>query len=385
MSTPIYLDYQATVPTRPEVIEAVQEALSLGGNPNSAHSFGRKAAASILRAKDILGEYLCVTPKDIVFTSGATESIELALIGVVESAVRSYPENTWNIITSPIEHSAVLDTLTYLTHKYHQLEIRYLDLDDVGQISLESLENSLDTETLMVTVMYANNEIGTIYPIRKIGKFIQKFRTTHNTPYPLFHSDATQALGYLDMDISYLGLDLMTISAHKIGGPIGIGALYASAKIPIIRIRPGKGEESGLKSGTISPALAAGFAQAILSISASEKDYVKSLQKYAWEKLSAISSIEFNGPEIGAERLPCNIHVSTGIPSDELMMQLDLSGIAVSAGSACHSRAVEPSHVMRAITHNTQRIHSALRISFGYASTESELDFLVKMLSNSIT
>jgi cysteine desulfurase len=384
MKEQIYLDYQASVPTRPEVIEIVGTALTELGNPNSTHAFGRKAAASVLTAKDILGDFLHVSPRDIVFTSGATESIELALLGVVEAVTSQHSSRVWNVVTTPVEHSAVLDTLSYLSQKF-SLEVRYVDVDEFGQISLESFEDLLDENTLMVSVMYANNEIGTVYPLRKIGKIIGKFRESCRSIYPIFHSDATQAPLYLDMDVSYLGVDMLTISAHKIGGPIGIGALYVSSDTPIVRVRPGKGEEGGLKSGTISPALVAGFARAIQCISHEKKERIIFLQKYLCEKLERVEGIVLNGPSIGDKRLPCNIHISTGVPSDEMMMRLDMAGIGVSAGSACHSRAIEPSHVIQAITDDVKRIHSALRISIGYKTTESELDFLVKILSNSIT
>lgn len=384
MQSPIYLDYQATVPMRPEVVQVMAQSMTQIGNPNSTHSFGRSAAARVLGAKDVLAEVLQVSSRDIVFTSGATESIEIGLEVVVASACASNSEKRWNIITTPVEHSAVLDTLTHLSHRF-PIEVRLVDVDECGQIILESLERLLDENTLLVTIMYANNEIGTVYPLRKIGKIIKNYRDSKNTRYPIFHSDATQAPLYLDMDVSYLGLDMLTLSAHKVGGPIGIGALYASSDTPIMRVRPGKGEEAGLKSGTISPALAVGFAEAISCISDQEKTRIRQLQEYLWKKLESMKGIQLNGPVVGDERLPCNIHISTGVPSDEMMMKLDIGGIAVSAGSACHSRAIEPSHVMQAITDDEQRIQSALRISIGYATTESELDFLVKMLSNSIT
>ncbi len=378
----VYLDYQATVPIRPEVLQRMNDVSTDIGNPNSTHSFGRKNAATIYNAKNVLADFLGVSSKDIFFTSGATESIEIALLGVVKKILPNLPKKDWNIITTPIEHKAVLNTIAEIISDHPNIQVRYLQLDQEGQIKPESLEALIDEHTLLVSVMYANNEIGTIFPIRKLGKIIRLHRSKHKSDYPVFHTDATQSLMYLNSKVDYLGVDMMTFSAHKIGGPLGIGALYVSPDAPTMRIRNGNPKESFFSRGTTSPTLVAGFARAIELISKLEIEKTVHLQRHLWSKLSNFPGILLNGPAIGEHRLPCNLNISTGIPALEMLLRLDLEGVAVSAGSACSSRSIDPSHVISAIYDDHSRVHSALRISFGYATTIEELDFFVKILSN---
>jgi cysteine desulfurase len=361
---PIYLDYQATTPIDERVLLAMMPYLTTNfGNPHSVeHSFGWQAEAAVEIARKNIATLIGASHGEIIFTSGATESNNLAIKGIVYAA---YPKKN-HIITVKSEHECVLASARSLENG--GFDVTYLDVDEDGLIDMGALEAAITDKTSLVSVMAVNNEIGVIQNLKAIGDLCRDKGV-------IFHTDAAQAVGKIPLDVEELNIDVMSISGHKIYGPKGIGALYLRKNTPILSLIDGGGQENGLRSGTLSPALCAGIGKAC-AIAGEEmaKDYqhVTELSIRLLSKISAaLNNVHFNGCR--ENRYPGNINLTFyGIKSDILVA--DLRDIAISTGSACSSAKHKPSYVLEAIGLNKQEIDASVRIGIGRMTTIEEID-----------
>ena len=368
MKLPIYLDYNATTPTDPRVVEAMMPYFTqtYGNAASRNHQFGWEAEQAVEKARDLLGETIGGSGREIVLTSGATESNNLAILGVADF----YKEKGRHIITSPIEHKAVIDPCQALEQRGY--DVTFLDVDDDGCISLEQLEKSIRPDTILVSLMAGNNEIGTLNPLEEIGKITRK----HGV---LFHTDATQAVGKIPLDVEQMNIDLLSFTAHKMYGPKGVGALYVRRKRPRVRLSPimfGGGHERGMRSGTLNVPGIVGFAKALelcRDEMESEAERQTALRERLHQRLQAeLDHIKLNGHP--TQRLPNNLNVSFGYVEGESLI-MGISDIAVSSGSACTSASLEPSYVLRALGVGDDLAHSSIRFGVGRFTTEEEIDY----------
>jgi len=391
----IYLDYASTTPTDKRVLEKMLPYFYNDfANPSALYLSARRAKQAIDDARKAVANFLHCKPDEIVFTSGGTESDNLAILGVARQA------KTGHIITSQIEHPAVLNACKQLEKE--GFEVTYLPPDKNGVVSANQVEKALKPNTILVSIMYANNEIGTIQPISEIADDICNFRKVisrqssvvssdkynkrQTTDYKriIFHTDACQATGYLPMDVKKLGVDLLTLNGSKIYGPKGVGALYIREGTRIKPIVFGGGQENGLRPGTENVAGIVGLAEAIKLISDSEGEREKKLRDYLIQELLKIDGVELNGDK--TKRLPNNINVSIkGVEGEALVLYLDRRGIAVATGSACSSKSLEPSHVIQALGKGREVAHSSLRITLGRQTTWAELDKFIKEVKIAIS
>ncbi|HEY4525472.1 MAG TPA: cysteine desulfurase family protein [Candidatus Paceibacterota bacterium] len=422
MKDKIYLDYAATTPMDARVLRVMRPYFSEKfGNPGSLHSFGQEAMGAIDRSRETVAKIQGVGFRDVIFTGSATEANNLVLRGVVR-AVKNI--RTPRVIVSAIEHESVLKTAQDLEEE-GLIELKILPVDEDGIARLSTLKKLLNENTVLVSVMYANNETGAVQPVLEIGRIVADFRGAGK--YPLFHTDAVQAVQYLDCGPGKLGADFMTISGHKIYGPKGIGALVARAINPkhqtlnskwldhahhpelaegqsqnlksqnfehsnlglvsgFPAVRPlvtGGGQEFGLRSGTENVANIVGFAEAARlaeTIKPEESKRITELRNYFWNKIVLIDrKIKLNGPAIadGTEgpRLPNNLNIYLPkVLAEEALAYLDMRGIAVSAGSACAARSSEPSHVLRAMHLDEKTIRHSLRVTLGRDTDKKQID-----------
>ena len=368
MKFPIYLDYNATAPTDPRVVEVMIPYFTqtYGNAASRNHQFGWEAEQAVEKARDLLGETIGGGGREIVLTSGATESNNLAILGVADF----YKEKGRHIITSPIEHKAVIDPCQALEQRGY--DVTFLDVDDDGCISLEQLEKSIRPDTILVSLMAGNNEIGTLNPLEEIGKITRK----HGV---LFHTDATQAVGKIPLDVEQMNIDLLSFTAHKMYGPKGVGALYVRRKRPRVRLSPimfGGGHERGMRSGTLNVPGIVGFAKALelcRDEMESEAERQTALRERLHQRLQAeLDHIKLNGHP--TQRLPNNLNVSFGYVEGESLI-MGISDIAVSSGSACTSASLEPSYVLRALGVGDDLAHSSIRFGVGRFTTEEEIDY----------
>ena len=371
MKLPIYLDYHATTPVDPEVLRTMTPYFTevFGNAASRNHEYGWTAEAAVEKARAQVAHLIGAVEKEIIFTSGATESDDLALLGAAEM----YREKGNHIITTPIEHKAVLDTCHYLASK--GFEITYLPVDKYGQVSAESVRSAITPKTILVSVMFANNEIGTINPIAEIGKVCKEKGV-------LFHTDAVQGAGKVSIDVNAMGIDLLSISAHKMYGPKGVGALYVRRKNPRVRLAPiihGGGHERGMRSGTLNVPGIVGFGKAaeIAERSmATESVRIGKLRDRLWDGIRAeLDDVYLNGHP--TERLPGNLNVSFAYIEGESLM-MGMKELAVSSGSACTSASLEPSYVLKAIGVGEDLAHTSIRFGLGRFTTEEEIDFAIK-------
>lgn len=376
----IYLDHAATTPMRPGVLEAMLPYLTDHfGNPSSLHAWGRKAKAAITEARDTIANLLGCQSKEIIFTSGGTESDNLALFGTATVP----PGAKRHIITSAIEHHAVLHPMEQLERLGYR--VTYLEVDASGRINLDQLEAALGPDTLLVSLMYGNNETGTLQPIDTVGRLAK-------AQGALVHVDAVQALGAIPIDLSSLPVDLVSFSAHKIGGPKGVGALYCSSRTPLFPLIHGGSQERKHRAGTENVAGIVGFAEALKQTMAElpgKRDWYEQLRGRMISGLQerlGNDQVVVNGPDHPHERLPHILNVSfPGIDTETLLMNLDLAGIAASSGSACTSGSLERSHVIEAMRLPEERASSAVRFSFGYTTTEEEIDEAVRIIAGIVS
>ncbi len=373
MKLPIYLDYNATTPVDPKVVDAMVPYFteSYGNAASRNHSFGWQVEKVVDDARELIGKLIGAGGKEIVFTSGATESNNLAILGVAEF----YKKKGKHIISSPIEHKAVIDPCHALEQNGY--EITFLDVDKHGCIDLKQLEESIRQDTILVSLMAGNNEIGTLNPIREIGQI------TRNKEV-LFHTDATQSVGKIPIDVEEMNIDLLSMTAHKFYGPKGIGALYVRRKKPRVRLSPimfGGGHERGMRSGTLNVPGIVGFAKALeLSVEemASEAERLTGLRQRLLDRLnSELDYIFLNGHP--TERLPNNLNVSFGYVEGESLM-MGVNELAVSSGSACTSASLEPSYVLRALGVGDDLAHSSIRVGMGRFTTIEEVDYAAEKM-----
>lgn len=375
IETPIYLDHHATTPVDERVVEAMQPYLtSIYGNPASDdHRFGAEAKQAVTEAREHLAVVFNTRPEEIIFTSGATESDNLAVRGAMEYAAANGHGN--HLITTATEHDAVLEVAEELTRE--GFEVTVLPVDDAGRVAVEDVRAAIRDDTVLISLMAANNEIGTIAPVAELGALAKEEGV-------LFHTDAVQAVGYLQLDMAEMGIDLMSISGHKVYGPKGVGALYVRRRRPKVKLQPlvyGGGHERGYRSGTLNVPGIIGLAKAV-KLAAGEADerssHADSLTTHMWERLTGeLDDVVLNGPAPdGDERLPNNLNVSfLGVENRAIVQNID--NVAVSAGSACTTGSVEASHVLQAITDDEDRWYSAIRFGVGKDNTHAQIDYAV--------
>lgn len=366
----IYADYAAITPLRLEVLNKMLPYLKDDfGNPSSIYEFGQRGRRAIDSARKDIGNIIGCSPKEVIFTGSGTESINLAIKGVTEA----YKNKGKHIICTKVEHHAVLHTFQYL--EKNGFEITYLETDEFGLINENQLQKAIKPETIFVSIIYANNEIGTIQNLPAIAKIINSKKTDSLSP-PFFHTDACQAAEFLDINVQKLGVDLMTLNGSKIYGPKGVGVLYIKKGIKIIPQIHGGGQEYRLRAGTENVAAIVGMAEA-LKLAENEKEkenarleklrnlFIKSIEK-------KIPKVRLNGHR--TKRLPNNINFSfEGIEGETILLRLDMEGICASSGSACTSGTVDPSHVLLAIGVPYEIAHGSVRFTLGRDSTEKDV------------
>lgn len=372
MQYPIYMDYNATTPLDKRVLEAMMPYLTehFGNSASRSHAYGWKAAEAVDMARQQVADLLGCTSKEIVFTSGATEAVNLAIKGVFEA----FRHKGNHIITVKTEHKAVLDTCQHLEKL--GADVTYLDVDSEGNISLENLEKSIKKETILISVMAANNETGIIYPIKQIAEIAHR----HGV---LFHSDATQAVGKMQINVLEDEIDLLNFSGHKLYGPKGVGALYIRKKLNIIAQQDGGKHERGMRSGTLNVTGIVGLGEAaeICQNSMSEEAERLSILRNKLENniLEKLPFTKINGNI--AQRLPNTTNISFGkIDGEQLLM--NLNEIAVSNGSACNSASTEPSYVLKSIGLDDESAYSSVRFSLGRMTQESDIDLAIEHVVN---
>lgn len=374
---PIYLDYQATTPMDPRVLEAMMPYFTHKfGNPHSrSHSYGWEAEEGVEKARGQLAKLIGADEKEVIFTSGATESNNLAIRGVAEF----YKDRKNHIVTTVTEHKCVLDTCRHLEQS--GFEVTYLPVQKNGLVDLEELRASITDKTVVVSIMAVNNEIGVIQPLAEIGKICREKKV-------FFHTDAAQAAGKIPLDVEAMNIDMLSISGHKIYGPKGIGALYVRRK-PRVRLVPlivGGGQERGFRSGTLPTPLCVGLGEAA-EICMKEMDgeakRLKKLQERMLKGLHAkLPEIYVNGDL--EHRIPGNLNISFAHVEGESLM-MGIKGLSVSSGSACTSASLEPSYVLRALGVEEEMAHTSLRIGLGRFTTEQEVDTAVADLVHHVT
>ncbi|MDT0016795.1 cysteine desulfurase family protein [Listeria swaminathanii] len=377
MENRIYLDHAATSPIHPEVIQTMLGAITnTYGNPSSIHYAGREARKALDEARHTIAKSIHATEKEIIFTSGGTEGDNLALIGTA----LAHKENGTHIITSQIEHHAVLKTCEYL--ETQGFEVTYLPVDEHGIVSVESVQATLRPDTILVSIMYGNNEIGSIQPIAKIGALLRDHQA-------IFHTDAVQAYGLLNINVTELGVDLLTTSSHKINGPRGVGFLYVKNGTRLAYQMHGGEQERKRRAGTENLAGICGFSAAS-TIMTNERElkneeYISFKKRMAEIWRSAALDFEVNGLE--ADTLPHVFSVRfPGVSIEQLLMNLDMEGIAVSSGSACTAGTVDPSHVLVALFgENHPAIQETVRISFGLGNHLEEVETAATKISEVVT
>lgn len=371
MQRPIYLDCHSTTPMDRRVLDAMLPYFTENfGNPASInHVYGWEAEAAVKQARATIAEAIGATPEEIVFTSGATEANNLAIKGVAEA----YFSKGRHVITVATEHKAVLDPCNYLQNL--GFEITYLPVDKDGLIELEQLEREIRPDTILVSVMAANNEIGVLQPIAEIGKICHQHQV-------LFHTDAAQAIAKIPLDVESMKIDLMSLTAHKVYGPKGIGALYVRRRDPRVHLAPqiqGGGQERGMRSGTLASPLIVGFAKAIelgLVELRSETQRQVQLREKLWTQLSQLEGVYLNGHP--TQRLPGNLNVSIeDVDGSALLLGLQ-STVAISSGSACSSAGINPSHVLTALGRSNSLASASLRFGIGRFNTAPEIELVAE-------
>lgn len=383
----IYLDHAATTPTDPRVMEAMRPYFSdVYGNPSSFHSVGMEAKNAVAKARKSIASLLGVRDDEIIFTSGGTESDNIAVVGVPRAhreAIKAKAGEAAkpHVITSAIEHHAVLEPLLY-SQKQGEIELTVLPVDRDGKVSVNDVEAALKANTVLVSIMMANNEIGTIEPIADIGRAILAWRKTHATPYPLFHSDACQAAGFLELNIEKLHTDLLTLNGSKIYGPKGVGMLFVRRGLKVAPLVIGGGQERGIRSGTENVPAIVGLAKAFeLAQADREAESVRlaTLRNRLIEGLLAIPKSRLNGH--AADRLPNNANISfLDIEGEAAVLYLDAEGIMASTGSACASASLDPSHVILATGLSYEAAHGSIRFTLGHATTQKDVDRVIEVM-----
>ena len=377
LKLPIYLDYSATTPVDERVAKAMMQCLTLEGNygnpASRSHQFGWDAEKAVEEARKNVASLLNADPKEIIWTSGATESDNLAIKG----AAHFYQKNGKHIITCKTEHKAVLDTCRQLERE--GFEVTYLEPRNTGLIDLEDLKTAFRDDTILVSIMHVNNEIGVIQDIKAIGEITRERKI-------IFHVDAAQSPGKVEIDVQDMNVDLMSLSAHKVYGPKGIGALYVRRK-PRVRIEAqihGGGHERGMRSGTLPTHQIVGMGEAFRIAKedmAADNERILMLRNRLLNGLKDIKEIYINGDL--EQRIPGNLNVSFNFIEGESLI-MALKDIAVSSGSACTSASLEPSYVLRALGRDDELAHSSIRFTIGRFTTVEEIDYAIELIKKSV-
>lgn len=371
MRFPIYMDNHATTPLDPRVLEAMMPFLTdkFGNAASRSHAFGWEAEEAVETARAAIAKAIGANPKEIIFTSGATESTNISIKGAAEM----YAEKGNHVITCVTEHKATLDSAKYL--EKHGCQVTYLPVDKYGMVSPDDVRNAITDKTILISLMHANNEIGTIHPIAEIGRIAKEKGV-------LFHVDAAQTAGKMPMSVQELGIDLLSISGHKIYGPKGIGALYVRRANPRVRVAPvihGGGHERGVRSGTLNVPGIVGLGKAFevaLKDMHSDHERVLAMRERLHQGLSAqLDELYLNGHP--TERLHNNLNISFAYVEGEAMM-MGLKEIAVSSGSACTSASLEPSYVLKATGVGEDLAHTSIRFGLGRFNTNEEVDYAIE-------
>ncbi|MGO9602807.1 MAG: IscS subfamily cysteine desulfurase [Candidatus Binataceae bacterium] len=378
VKTPVYMDYHATTPCDPRVVEAMLPYFTtkFGNAASRNHSFGWEAEEAVDKARNQIASIINAKSKEIIFTSGATESDNLAIKGIVEF----YKEKGNHIITCVTEHKAVLDSCRAL-ERQGKATVTYLPVDKYGMVDPDAVRKAITDKTVLISIMYANNEIGTIHPIREIGKIAKEKGI-------VFHCDAVQAVGKIPVDVDKDGIDLLAMSGHKIYGPKGVGALYVRSKGPRVRLAPiidGGGHERGMRSGTLNVTGIVGFGAACEIAARELPEETRHLNELR-NRLHAglferLDEIYLNGHP--TERLPGNLNVSFAYVEGESLL-MGINDVAVSSGSACTSATLEPSYVIRALGIDEELAHSSIRFGLGRFNTADEVDYVTERVSREV-
>ncbi len=377
MKLPIYLDNHATTQMDPRVLETMLPYFTenFGNAASRSHEFGWRAEEAVEVAREQIAKLIGASAKEIIFTSGATEADNLAMLGVAEM----YKDKGNHIITTPIEHKAILDCCKYLEKSGH--EITYLPVDKFGRVNPEDLRKAITDKTILISIMVGNNEIGTLQPMKELGK-IAKERGV------LFHSDAVQGIGKVPFNVEEFGVDLASITAHKMYGPKGVGALYVRRRNPRVRLAEqihGGGHERGMRSGTLNVPAIVGFGKAAeLALKVMPEEMIRLTRmrdRMFHEITTALPEVFLNGHP--TERLPGNLNLSFAYVEGESML-MAMSDLAVSSGSACTSASLEPSYVLKAIGVGEELAHTSIRFGLGRFTTEEEVDFAIKTVLGNV-
>ncbi|EDU36273.1 cysteine desulfurase NifS [Clostridium sporogenes ATCC 15579] len=373
MNKQVYMDYSATTYTKPEVLEEMLPFFTENfGNPSSLYSFSDKTKKAVDLARERVAKVLNAEKNEIFFTSGGSEADNWALKGIAYAN-----KNKGNhIITTKIEHHAILHTAQFLEKE--GFKVTYLPVDEEGFVSIEDVKTAITDETILVSIMFANNEIGTIEPIKEIGKLCKEKNI-------YFHTDAVQAIGHVDIDVKDMNIDLLSMSAHKFYGPKGVGALYIRNGVKIQNLIHGGGQERGKRASTENIAGIVGLGKAIeLAIENMPEENKKLANlrgKLIKEVEKRIPEVKLNGPRDMGKRLPNNVNISfIGIEGETLLLDLDMNGIFGSTGSACASASLDPSHVLLSIGLPHEVAHGSLRLSLGDKNTEEDIDYVLEVL-----
>jgi cysteine desulfurase len=378
MKLPIYLDNHSTSPCDPRVLETMLPYFTekFGNAASRNHSFGWEAEEAVEVARKQIADLIHADAKEIIFTSGATESDNLALQGVVEM----YREKGDHIITSSTEHRAVIDTAKYLEKK--GIKVTFLPVEKTGMVSPDAVRNAITDKTILISIMMANNEIGTINPVAAIGKVAKEKGI-------LFHCDATQGVGKIPVNVQEMGIDLMSFTAHKIYGPKGVGALYVRRKAPRVRLEAmmyGGGHERGMRSGTLPVPLIVGFGKACelcqQEMATESVRMAKMRDRLQEGIMNGMDEVYLNGHP--TERLPNNLNISFAYVEGEALL-MGVKEIALSSGSACTSATLEPSYVLRALGVGSDLAHSSIRFGLGRFNTDEEVEYTIDRMIKAVT
>ena len=382
-ASPVYLDHAATTPMLPEAIEAMTEELAELGNPSSLHNAGRRARRVVEESREQIAAAYGARPSEVIFTSGGTEADNLAVKGLFWARQAEDPARR-RVLTAAIEHHAVLDCAGWLC-SHEGAEVGRPALDDVGMIRPEALREAIEADpgaVALVSIMWANNEVGTVQPVPDLAAVAREYGIP-------FHSDAVQAAGQLPVSLAGSGATALTVTAHKIGGPVGAGALLLARGTDLVPVLHGGGQERDVRSGTLDAPAIRAFAVAVEIATARRADETKRLaglrDDLIAQVLSAVPDAILNGAQPGPGRLPANAHFSfPGCEGDALLMLLDAKGIACSTGSACTAGVAEPSHVLLAMGADEARARGSLRFSLGHSSTQADVDALGAVIGEAV-
>ena len=378
----VYLDHAASTPMYAEAVTAMTEQLTRIGNPSSLHAPGRAARRVVEESRERIGAALNARPGEVVFTSGGTESDNLAVKGLFWARRDADPRRT-RILATAVEHHAVLDPLHWLA-EHEGADVELLPVDALGRLEVDALREAVDRDpgsVALVTVMWANNEVGTVQPIREVVEIAH----THGIPV---HTDAVQAVGQVPVDFAGSGVDLLTLTAHKVGGPYGVGALVVRRELALTPQLHGGGQERDVRSGTIDTPAIVGFATAVELAVKHQPDHAERVcglrNDLVRRVLEQVPDAAVNGdPDCAPDhRLPGNAHLTfPGCEGDSLLMLLDARGIACSTGSACSAGVPQPSHVLLAMGRTDEQARSSLRFTLGHTSTQADVDALVDAIA----